>query len=347
MCGICGIFDLDGAGQFHPESIKKMISALHHRGPDESGIYMDDDVLLGHSRLSIIDLSGGTQPIHNEDKSLWIVYNGEIFNYPELRQDLIKKGHHFYTSTDTEVIIHLYENIGPACLNKLNGQFAFVIWDVSKKEMFLARDRVGIRPLFYTFQNNTFYFASEIKSIFMNPEIQREIDPAALHQIFTFWTTLPEKTVFKQIYELPPGHFMFVSPERQVIRKYWELPFYPPENHLDWSSEKIIEHIQELLLDATRIRLRSDVPVGCYVSGGLDSSAVAALVAKNFNNDVRTFGIRFEEKEFDEGEYQTKMVSYLNTRHVELQATNNSIASAFYNVIWHCEKPILRTAPVR
>ena len=154
MCGICGIFDLDGAGQFHPESIKKMISALHHRGPDESGIYMDDDVLLGHSRLSIIDLSGGTQPIHNEDKSLWIVYNGEIFNYPELRQDLIKKGHHFYTSTDTEVIIHLYENIGPACLNKLNGQFAFVIWDVSKKEMFLARDRVGIRPLFYTFQKN-------------------------------------------------------------------------------------------------------------------------------------------------------------------------------------------------
>ena len=346
MCGICGVFNYNTPANALPELLKKMIGALHHRGPDESGIYLDDSTALGHARLSIIDLAGGTQPIHNEDKTLWIVYNGEVFNYPELRKNLLKKGHKFYTSTDTEVILHLYEDKGPSCLSQLNGQFAFAIWDTRNKELFLARDRVGIRPLYYTFKNNSLIFASEIKAIFVDRTITREIDPLAINQTFTFWTTLAGKTVFKDIHELPPGHFLKISPTQKTIKKYWEIPLYPPEEHLDWPEDQICERIQDLLKDAIRIRLRADVPVGCYLSGGLDSSGVTSLVAKNFNNEVRTFGIRFEENEFDEGEHQNAMVSFLKTAHNELYATNAKIGAALPKVLWHCEKPLLRTAPV-
>lgn len=346
MCGIAGKFQLKNPGVISFDLINRMIGAIHHRGPDESGIYLDDWVGLGHARLSIIDLTSGSQPIHNEDNTLWIIYNGEIFNYPELRQDLLEKGHIFYTASDTEVILHLYEEKGPACLRDLNGQFGFAIWDSNKKEIFLARDRVGIRPLYYTIQNNTLLFASEIKSIFIDQNISREIDATGLNQVFTFWTTLPSKTIFKNIHELPPGCYLKASQEKLKIEKYWNIPFYPPEEHLDWSCEQICDHIQELLRDAIRIRLRADVPVGCYLSGGLDSSGITTLVVKNFNSMVRTFGIRFEEYGFDEGEHQKSMVSYLGTEHTELLASNDKIGSVLPDVLWHCEKPLLRTGPV-
>ena len=346
MCGIVGALNLKEPGHVSPDLIKKMISALHHRGPDESGIYLDDWIGLGHARLSIIDLSSGSQPIHNEDESLWIVYNGEVFNYPELREDLLKKGHHFYTSTDTEVILHLYEEDGASCLHSLNGQFALAIWDIRKKELFLARDRIGIRPINYIIWDNSLIFASEIKSIFMEKNYPREIDPVALDQIFAFWTTLPGKTVFKGVHELPPGHFLKASPEQVTVEKYWDIPFYPPEEQLNWTPDEICENIQELLGDAIRIRLRADVPVGCYLSGGLDSSIATTLVVKNFDNEVKTFGIRFEEEAFDEGEHQELMVSYLMANHRAITANNEKIGSSFPDVIWHCEKPVLRTAPV-
>lgn len=346
MCGIAGILNLKEPGPVSLDLIKGMIAALHHRGPDESGIYLDDWIGLGHARLSIIDLSGGSQPIHNEDETLWIVYNGEVFNYPDLREDLLKRGHRFYTSTDTEVILHLYEEEGATCLHSFNGQFAFAIWDVRKKELFLARDRVGIRPLHYTFHGNSLIFASEIKAIFMVEGVPREIDPVAMDQIFTFWTTLPGRTVFKGISELPPGYYLKASPERVIVEKYWDIPFYPPEEQLNWTLDEICENIQELFKDAVRIRLRADVPVGCYISGGLDSSIATSLVVKNFNNKVRTFGIRFEEEAFDEGEHQELMVSYLNANHSAIAATNEKIGSSFPDVIWHCETPVLRTAPV-
>ena len=197
MCGISGICYFDEPGAVSSDVVLQMTATLQHRGPDESGVYLDDWIGLGSTRLSILDLSGGTQPIHNEDKTLWIVFNGEIFNYVELKEELRNKGHHFYTTTDTEVILHLFEEKGPQCLNDLNGQFAFAMWNSKERKLFLARDRVGIHPLYYTIQKDRMVFASEIKSIFSAGDISREIDPIAVDQIFTFWTTLPGRTASK------------------------------------------------------------------------------------------------------------------------------------------------------
>ena len=346
MCGINGICNLNGPAPISRELLTGMINILHHRGPDATGIYLDDWVGLGHARLSIIDLSGGSQPIHNEDETLWIVYNGEVFNYPELRQGLLANGHSFSTSTDTEVILHLYEEKGPDCVHHLNGQYAFAIWDSRKKELFLARDRVGIRPLHYALHKDRLIFASEVKSIFMVEDIARRIDPVSMDQIFTFWTTLPGRTVFQGVHELPPGHSLHVRNGKIAVKKYWEIPFHPPGEQIDWPVGKIIENVRGLLHDAIRIRLRADVPVGCYISGGLDSSGITSWVHENFNNQLRTFGIRFEEKAFDESRYQDHMVSRLHTEHTNLLATNEMIGKAFPEVIWHCEKPLTRTAPV-
>jgi len=346
MCGIAGICHIDGPDGISLNTVESMIGVLCHRGPDEAGIYLDDQVGLGHARLSIIDLSSGTQPIHNEDKTLWIVYNGEVFNYPELKKILLKKGHRFYTTSDTEVVLHLYEEEGPDCLKKLNGQFAMAIWDTKKKELFLARDRVGIRPLYYTILNNTVIFGSEIKSIFMNENVHREIDPVAMDQIFTFWTTLTPRTVFKDVFELPPGHYLKTSDGKVTFKKYWDIPLYPRAEQSDSAPEELSLQIRELLQDAVRIRLRADVPVGCYLSGGLDSSGVTTLVVRNFNSNVRTFGIRFEQDGFDEGEHQNRMVSFLGANHTEIQATNEKIGTSLPDCLWHCEKPLLRTAPI-
>jgi asparagine synthase (glutamine-hydrolysing) len=336
---------MNGSVRISKATLERMTAALHHRGPDESGVYLDDSVGLGHKRLSIIDLSTGQQPMHNGDESMWIVYNGEIFNYIELKEDLIEKGHKFHTTSDTEVLLHLYEEEGEHCLKRLNGQFAFAIWNVRKKELFLARDRMGIRPLHCTVHDGTFVFSSEIKSIFMFESVPRAIDPIALEQIFTFWTTLPGRTAFENIHELPPGHYMKVSRGSLTVKRYWNIPLYSTDECIDRPPEEIAENIQQLLLDAIRIRLRADVPVGTYLSGGLDSSGVTALVVKNFDSKVSTFGIRFEEDAFDEGKHQKDMVSFLQADHHEIQADNRSIGAAFADVVWHCEKPMLRTAP--
>ena len=232
-----------------------------------------------------------------------------------------------------------------ACVDELNGQFAFAIWDAKTKKLFLARDRVGIRPLHYAIHNNTFFFASEIKSIFASNAVPREIDTVSLDQIFTTWATLPGKTFFKNVFELKPGHYATVTEGSFVEKKYWEIPYYPKDDYLVNSPQELSEAVRELLIDAVRIQLRSDVPVGTYLSGGLDSSGISALVAKYFNADVQTFGIRFEEADFDEGIFQKEMSSFLQVHHHELYATNQRIADAFPEVIRHCEKPLLRTAP--
>jgi asparagine synthase (glutamine-hydrolysing) len=346
MCGIAGIFHRGRPASPSLDSLRRMVTVLSHRGPDETGIYIDDRVGLGHARLSIIDLSTGTQPMHNEDETLWITYNGEIFNYPELREGLLARGHRFYTTTDTEVLLHLFEEKGPGCLADLNGQFAFAIWDMRKKEMFLARDRVGIRPLHYTVQDGAFLFASEIKSLFMEGSLRREFDPEGLDQVFTFWTTLPGKTVFRGIQELPAGHFMVVDSGSITVRRYWDIPMAARQEMTDLPREAICEQVGELLKDAMRIRLRADVPVGSYLSGGLDSSGITSLVQKNFDNSLQTFGIQFEEKAFDESEYREQMVSFLDTRHSSVRVSNARVGESFADVLWHCEKPLLRTAPV-
>lgn len=344
MCGIAGLYNL---GPQAEELLCRMIAILRHRGPDETGIYIDPQVALGHARLSIVGLGNGTQPICNEDGTLWVVYNGEIFNYPELRLDLEKKGHTFKTETDTEVLVHLYEEQGPDGLNLLNGQFAFAIWDANKKELFLARDRVGIRPLFFYHSDNRFLFASEIKALFLDPTIPREIDLQALSQVFKCWTTISPRTIFKDISELPPGYCQLVKNGKTVYQKpFWSIPYYQPEERWQGSFDAAVDELKTILLDAIRIRLRADVPVGAYLSGGLDSSIITSLITKNFNNNLRTFSLSFTEEAFDETPHQQEMVRHLKTDHSQVMISNAQIREHFPQVIWHCEKPLLRTGPV-
>lgn len=349
MCGISGIFDLNAKnGALSEDIIRGMISILRHRGPDETGLYIDPAIQLGHSRLGIIDLAGGTQPLSTPDGNLWIIYNGEVFNYIELKKDLEKRGHRFTTQTDTEVILHLYQEQGPACLSSLNGQFAIAIWDSRKRELFLARDRVGICPLYYTVAGGRFMFASEIKALFMNPAVSREIDPLSLQQIFTCWTTVGERTVFKNVYALRPGHYMTIrqdaGPGEQQL--FWRLPYCLPEHQWMGSREDAAEQLRDILEDAVRLRLRADVPVGAYLSGGLDSSIITSVIANRFNNRLRTFSIGFAEKIFDEAGFQAEMVRALNTDHRQIRITNQQVADFFGRVVWHGEIPLLRTGPV-
>jgi asparagine synthase (glutamine-hydrolysing) len=347
MCGIAGILNLNTGSPPSQDHLDRMVGALHHRGPDESGRYMDREIALGHARLSIIDLTSGTQPVHNEESTVWIILNGEVFNYPELRAELVERGHRFYTNSDTEVVVHLYEEMGPECLERLNGQFAFAIWDTREKKLFLARDRTGIVPLHYAVCGGRFIFASELKSIFQYPGVSRELDPVGLDQVFTFWTTLPGWTVFKGIHELPAGCRLTASEDGIKVQRYWDFPFPAARDCQGVDSiTDLVEEIREILLDSVRIRLRADVPVGSYLSGGIDSSGLTALIRLNFNNRLRTFGITFEDENFDERSYQELLVRYLQVDHTSVDATDELIHSSFYQTIWQCEKPILRTAPV-
>ena len=323
-----------------------MTGALSHRGPDESGLYLDGEAGLGHARLSIIDLSGGTQPIGSEDGNLWMVCNGEIYNYPELRKELIGRGHRFSTATDVEVILHLYEERGAGLLASLNGQFAFALWDRRRKELFLGRDRLGILPLHYTVHQGNFYFASEVKSLFALEGIPRRIDPVVLDQIFTFWAPLPGRVPFAGVNEVPPGHWLKAADGRITMQPYWEMPLPRESDRLALDEEEAAEEVRELMDDAVRIRLRADVPVGAYLSGGLDSSGVTVLAKQQVESRLRTFGIRFADQAFDEGDFQRRMVAFLGTEHTELRAGEEEIGAAFEEVLWHCERPVLRTAPV-
>jgi asparagine synthase (glutamine-hydrolysing) len=346
MCGISGIFNLYNKAPISSEQLRVMAFSLNHRGPDEAGAYVDDFIGLAQSRLSIIDLTGGSQPIHNEDKSLWIIFNGEIFNYPELRAELIKLGHKFYTNTDTEVILHLYEEKKEKALDDLNGQFAFAIWDSNNHELFLARDRVGILPLYFKLDREKFYFASELKAIFSVQETNPAFDPIGFDQIFTFWTNLPGDTPFKDYKEIPPAHFLRINFNGKFeLKPYWHLKFSEEKKLSDRKINDITHEAQELLTDAVRIRLRADVPVGSYLSGGLDSSGLTAIVKKKFNNELRTFGISFEEESFDESRFQKLMVEHLQTNHSEVFAKNSDIGKYFSDIVYFGERPIFRTAP--
>ena len=345
MCGIAGLFNLDGA-PVAPGSLRGMIRMLAHRGPDDTGFHVEHGVGLAHARLSIIDLAGGHQPMCNEDSSLWITFNGEIFNYLELREDLLSKGHKFATRSDTEVILHLYEEKGEDCVQYLNGQWAFAIWDNQRRRLFLSRDRLGVRPLFYSQANKAFLFGSEIKAIFAYAGVAREIDVNGLDEVFTYWCTIPPTTLFRNIQELPPGHSMTVDAGGIVLRQYWDHQFEETSGVVDPSKEQsYADDLLDLMVDATQIRLRSDVPVGAYLSGGLDSTVTTALVKKSTNAKLRTFSISFEAPEFDESSFQREAVRFLDTEHQDFRCTKNQIAEIFPDVVWHTEKPVLRTAP--
>jgi asparagine synthase (glutamine-hydrolysing) len=348
MCGIAGIMNVSAPGLPSEDLLCRMVSILRHRGPDETGIYLDQSVGLGHSRLSTVCLRDGTQPLANEDETLWIIFDGEIYNYIELRAELVAKGHRFRTDTDTEVILHLYEDHGAACLRKFNGQFAIAIWDSDEHELFLARDRVGIRPLFTTIHNGRFLFASEIKALFLDPSIPRSLDLAALQQIFTCWAPIGKRTVFQGIEQLSPGHYQLLRSGEEPGKPipYWSIPYYSQEQQWQGSRDEAIDKLRSLLKDSVRLRLRADVPVGAYLSGGLDSSILTSIIAKNFNNRLKTFSLGFEADGFDETAYQTEMVDYLGTDHHRIEVSSQNVRERFADVIWHCEQPLLRTGPV-
>ncbi|MDH3890966.1 MAG: asparagine synthase (glutamine-hydrolyzing) [candidate division Zixibacteria bacterium] len=344
MCGIAGYFKLNSNTLPDEQLIGRMVNIMRHRGPDEFGVYLDDNCVLGHARLSIIDLTSGSQPLCNEDGSLWIVYNGEVYNYIELREELKTAGHHFRTQSDTEVIVHAWEQWGRDCLDRFNGQFAFAIYDRNKRSLFVARDRLGIRPVFYTVHDGRFVFASEIKGIFCDPSIQPCLDYKGLDEIFTWWTTTPPRTAFERISELPAGSFLQIKEEQIESGRWWDMSF-PTEFDRSRSSDSWAEELHELLVDAVRLRLRADVPVGAYLSGGLDSSATTALIRQFTDNRVETFSIAFQDKAYDESGYQREMADYLGTNHHQVSCTYQDIATNFPHVIRHAERPILRTAP--
>jgi asparagine synthase (glutamine-hydrolysing) len=345
MCGIAGILNLDQAAPPDESLLRQMLAMIRHRGPDEFGIYRGDGVALGSARLSIIDLSGGQQPISNEDGRLWIVFNGEIFNYVELRAELEARGHRFSTRTDTEAILHLYEDLGPECLQKLNGQFAIAIWDERERSLFLARDRVGVRPVFYTQSGGRLVFGSEIKSILSVCGVRAEIDPVGLAQVFTYWSPQAPVTCFKDICELPAGHYLVARNRQLQVSRYWRLEFDSPPRDREQPLGDYVEELRHLLLEATRIRLRADVPVGAYLSGGLDSSMIAAMVRHLGVSHLDTFSISFSDPRYDESPHQRRMAEFLGTEHQVVYATHEEIGRVFPEVIWHAEAPLLRTAP--
>jgi len=345
MCGIAGIFDEAKLNPGILPLFKNCVNILDHRGPDGKGIYIDKFTVLGHARLSIIDHYGGQQPISNEDGSLWLVCNGEIFNYIELRKELENKGHIFSTHTDVEVLLHLYEDYKEKLLDYINGQFAFAIWDKKKHTLFLARDHVGICPLYYCKIKNQFIFASEIKSLFSLPWIKPELNLHSLVQTFTFWAPLPGESMFKNVFEIKPGNYMWVNDKKIEERQYWKCEYPLDKSGYITNTDQAVEEVTYLLEDAVRLRLRADVPVGAYLSGGLDSSITTSLVKTKNHNKLRTFSIAFEESNFDETFYQQLVSKHLNTDHTAFKCSNESIGRVFEDVIWHTEKPILRTAP--
>ena len=344
MCGIAGLLSLNSRSP-NLDLLQRMIRIQRHRGPDGQGFFLEDQIGLAHARLSIIDVEGGHQPMSLLDAGLTISFNGEIFNYIELRKELEAKGHRFASHSDTEVILHLYQEYGPQALDRMNGQWAFAIWDSRRKALFLSRDRAGIRPLFYTIQGNFFAFASEVKGLLALPFVRRNIDPISLAETFIFWHPLPPRSIFEEINELQPGHNLTIGLDnlRPNIQRYWQIRYC--EEKPGRKDEYYVGELIALLSDATRIMLRADVPVGAYLSGGLDSSVTTSLIRRNSDALLKTFSVTFNDPNFDESEYQREVAAFLGTDHVAVSCSYNDIARVFPNVIWHAEQPVVRTAP--
>ena len=342
MCGIAGALLVQGEAALPDPA--RMIATLRHRGPDETGCLRSPMCVLASARLSIIDLQTGGQPVANEDESVWTVLNGEIFNYIELRAELLGLGHRFRTRSDTEVIVHAYEEYGDRFLERLSGQFALALWDARRQRLLLARDPVGIRPLFYTRVGGQLLFASEVKAILAVAPQAARLDEQGLAQVFTFWGTVGERTVFKGIRSLPPGHRLIVEQGAERLEGYWDWAFPEGQGRTDLSLEEAAEDLRSLLSSVVRQQLRADVPVGAYLSGGLDSSGIAALAREQVGT-LQTFSITFEDPEFDESAYQRQMADFLGVRHCAFRCTALDIGNAFPDLIRHTETPVLRTAP--
>ena len=347
MCGIAGILDPSGTSP-ERDGLLRMIGTLRHRGPDGKGVQIDGPCGLAHARLAILDLEGGAQPMGIDGGDLVLTFNGEIFNYVELREELeTKHGRRFATRSDTETILHAYAVWGDRCVERMNGQWSFALWDKRRRRLFCARDRIGVRPFFWTVHEGRFLFGSEVKAIFAHPGVPRAFDLRGLGEVFTFWCPIAPRTVWQGISDLPPGCTLVVDAShpgslRVDVARYWSLDYAIDDSK---DATERAQELLELLVDAARIRLRADVPVGAYVSGGIDSSVIAGIVRKHTGSRLDTFSVTFEEPEFDESGYQREVVERLGTRHATVAATTELIGSVFPDLAWHMETPVVRTAP--
>jgi asparagine synthase (glutamine-hydrolysing) len=345
MCGFVGYTDLKNEREASRPLLGAMTERLFHRGPDSDGYFVEGVTGLGFRRLSIIDLASGDQPIYNEDGSLVLLCNGEIYNYRELRNTLQQKGHVFSTNSDVEVLLHLYEEDGVEFLNKLNGQFAFVIYDRKQKTLFLARDHFGINPLFYTITDGTFIFGSEIKALLQHPAIEREVDLTGLDQVFSFPGLVSPRTMFKGVNSLPNGHHLVVKNGNVKLTQYWDLD-YPQATEIvrDKPESFYVEKLKYLFAQSVKYRLQADVPVGFYLSGGLDSSMIAAMIRKVSKGVTRhSFSIGFNQTDISETKYQRMMAEYTESAHHEIMFDWKEIAERLPRMIYHSECPVKET----
>ena len=336
MCGICGIFHLERDRPVRLEDVRRMAETIRHRGPDDRGDYVHENIGLGHLRLSIIDLSpAGHQPMRSEDGRYWIVFNGEIYNYLELRADLEAAGHRFRSHSDTEVILQLYQAEGEACVTRLNGMFAFAIWDGVERTLFAARDRFGIKPFYYALQDGAFVFGSEIKALLATPYVQAEVDPEALADYLTFQFCLGEKTLFRGVRTLEPGHVLRVGAGGLATRSYWEIDYTVDREH----EREHVEQLAALLKDAVRLQMRADVPVGAHLSGGLDSTAVACLASAASTAPIHTFSGGFREPGYDETPHARVASEFARTIQHEVFATADQFVDTLPLLIHHMDEP--------
>ena len=339
MCGICGKFEFGNTGTVSPALVKSMADTIAHRGPDDEGYYVSGPVGLGFRRLSIIDLSTGHQPLSNEDGTVWIVFNGEIYNYQELREFLVGKGHIFKTSTDTEVIIHLYEELGPECLRKLRGMFGFAIWDARDKSLFLARDRVGIKPLYYCLTDGSLVFASEIKAILADPSVNRQLAPELIDRFLTFLYVPGDETLLKGIRKLAPGHYLLIKDGKVAVRQYWDLEF--TGSYRGRSVEQTESDLLALLSETVRLHMIADVPVGVLLSGGVDSTGVLSLAVEGTGKKISTFTVGFAEQGVaDERPYARLAAQKFGTEHYEMTISARDFAEFLPKYVWHMEEPV-------
>ena len=341
MCGFAGYIDLRAERNADRDILVRMTDKLVHRGPDSAGLFIENEVGLGFRRLSIIDLTTGDQPIYSEDGSVVLLCNGEIYNFPALRRELEERGHVFSTNSDVEVLVHLYEESGCDFLPRLNGQFAFVLYDRGRKLLFLGRDQFGVVPLYYTTVNGLFLFASEIKALLEHPAVPREVDLTGLDQVLCFPGVVSPRTLFKGIASLSSGHRLVVRGSQVEISEYWDLD-YPPEGELsiDKPEEHFRERLGELLEQSVRYRLQADVPMGLYLSGGLDSSLVAALAHRIRGEGQHTFSISFTDQSINEARYQQMMAERLRSRHHQILFDWSEIADRLVDMVYHCECPV-------
>ena len=347
MCGICGIVYHDPSRPASEELVHSMNNSIHHRGPDDSGVYINGNAGLGFRRLAIIDLSpSGHQPMTNEDGSVWIVFNGEIYNYQELREELIAKGHKFHSRTDTETILHLWEEEGERCVERLRGMFAFALWDSKQKSLFLARDREGKKPLFYAQLDDRLLFGSEIKTILQDPEIHPSPDLEAIHLYLAYQSVPAPYSAFKGIKKLPPAHTLLYKNGRISLRRYWKLS-YKEKRIIKSPQDEIAlqEEIIERLREAIRIRLMSDVPLGAFLSGGIDSSIIVALMAGLMDQPVKTFSIGFTYDEYNELPYARQVAERYKTEHHEFVVTPDAQA-IFPELVWHYNEPFADSSAI-